>query len=55
MNSKTLLRASGIGAAAMAYVAILIFHFDVLSIYTVFYAVLGAGVGIAVAYKVRFS
>jgi hypothetical protein len=55
MNSKTLLRASGIGAAAMAYVALLIFHFDILSIYTVLFGVLGAGVGIAVAYKVRFS
>lgn len=39
----------------MAYMAILIFHFDVLSIYTVFYAIVGAGVGIAVAYKVKFS
>lgn len=55
MNNKTLLRASGIGAAALAYIAILIFHFDILSLYTVLFAIIGAGVGILVAYKVRFS
>jgi hypothetical protein len=55
MNSKTLLRASGIGAAAMAYVALLIFHFDIFSIYTLFFGVVGAAVGVLVAYKVRFS
>jgi hypothetical protein len=55
MDSKTLLRASAIGAAAMAYIALLIFHFDILSIYTVFYAVLGAGLGVLAAYKIRFN
>jgi len=55
MNSKTLLRASVIGAAAMAYVALLIFHYDILSIYTVFFAVIGAGIGVLVAYRVRFN
>ncbi len=50
-----LLRASAIGAAAVAYLALLIFRFDILSIYTVFYAVIGAGIGVLVAYKVRFK
>jgi hypothetical protein len=54
MNSKSLLYASAVGAAAVAYIAILILHFDVLSIYTVFYAILGALVGVAVAYRIRF-
>ncbi len=55
MDSKTLLRAGAIGAAAMAYIALLIFRFDILSIYTIFYAVVGALIGVAVAYKVRFN
>lgn len=55
MDSKTLLRASAIGAAALAYIGILIFKFDILSINTVFFALLGAGIGILVAYKVRFN
>jgi uncharacterized membrane protein len=55
MDSKTLLRASAIGAAAVAYLAILIFHFDIFSLYTIFFIILGAAAGIAVAYKVRFS
>ncbi len=55
MDSKTLLRAGVIGAAAMAYVALLVFHFDIFSIYTVFFALLGAATGVLVAYKVRFG
>lgn len=55
MDSKTLLRASAIGAVAMAYVALLIFHFDILSIYTVFFAAVGAAIGVLVAYRVRFN
>ena len=55
MDSKTLLRASVIGAAAMAYIALLIFKFDILSIYTIFYAVLGAALGVLAAYKIRFN
>jgi len=54
MNSTLLLRASAIGAAAMTYIGILIFHFDILSIYTVFFAVFGAGVGVLVAYRIKF-
>lgn len=55
MDSKTLLRAGGIGAAAMVYIAILIFRFDIFSPLTLFFMVLGAAVGILVAYKVRFG
>jgi hypothetical protein len=55
MDSKTLLRASAIGAAATAYIALLIFKFDILSIYTVFYGVIGAAIGVLVAYRVRFN
>jgi hypothetical protein len=55
MESKTLLRAGAIGAAAMAYVALLIFRYDILSIYTVFFGVIGGAVGIAVAYRIRFN
>lgn len=54
MNSKALLTAGGIGAAALAYIALLIFHYDVLSVYTVMFAILGAGLGIAAAYWFRF-
>lgn len=39
----------------MAYLAILIFRFDILSIYTLFAVVVGAGVGVLVAYKIRFG
>jgi hypothetical protein len=55
MDSKTLLRASAIGAAAMAYIALLIFRFDILSINTILFGIVGALVGVAVAYKVKFS
>jgi hypothetical protein len=55
MDSKMLLRAGSIGAAAMAYIALLIFRFDILSIYTIFFAVVGGLVGVAVAYKIRFN
>jgi len=55
MESKTLLRASCIGAAAMAYIGLLIFRFEILSIYTIFFGVVGAGIGILLAYKMRFS
>jgi hypothetical protein len=55
MNSTTLLRASGIGAVAMAYIAMLIFRFDILSIYTIFFGIVGGLIGVAIAYKVRFS
>lgn len=55
MDSKTLMRASAIGAAAMAYIALLVFRFDILSIYTVFYGVIGALLGVLVAYKMRFN
>ena len=54
MDSKTLLRSSVIGAAAMAYIALLIFHFEVLSLSTVFFAIIGAALGVVVAYKVKF-
>lgn len=54
MNSKTLLRAGAIGAAAMVYVALLIFRFDILSLYTIFFAIVGAAVGMIVAYWIRF-
>lgn len=54
MESKTILYASAIGAAIVAYVAMLIFRFDILSIYTLFFALVGAGAGILIAYKVRF-
>jgi hypothetical protein len=55
MDSKTLLRASAIGAAAMAYIALLIFRFDILSINTILFGIVGALIGVAVAYKVKFS
>jgi hypothetical protein len=55
MDSKRLLTAAGIGAAAMAYVALLIFRFDILSIYTIFFGILGGLIGVAVAYRIRFS
>lgn len=54
MDGTMLLRASAIGAAAMAYVALLIFHYDIFSMYTLFFAILGAGAGILIAYRVRF-
>lgn len=50
-----LLRASVIGAAAMAYIALLIFHFDIFSINTIFFCLLGAAAGVLVAYRIRFS
>jgi len=55
MDSKTLLRASAIGGAATAYLAILIFRLDIFSIYTFFAVVVGAAIGVLVAYKVRFG
>ena len=55
MNSKLLLQAGGIGAAAMAYIALLIFHYDILSIYTLFFGLLGAAIGVIIAYKVMFG
>lgn len=55
MDSKTLLRAGAIGAAAMAYIALLIFKFDILSIYTIFYGIIGALIGVLIAYRVRFN
>lgn len=54
MDGKTLLRASAIGAAAMAYIALLIFRFDVFSLSTIFFAFLGAAAGIFVMYLIRF-
>jgi len=55
MNSKMLLQAGGIGAAALAYIALLIFHYDILSIYTLFFGLIGGAIGILVAYKVKFG
>lgn len=46
--------ASSIGAVIMAYVAMLIFRFDLFSIYTLFFLVVGAGLGILIAYKAKF-
>lgn len=55
MNSKMLLQAGGIGAAAVAYIALLIFHYDIFSIYTLFFGLLGAATGVIIAYKVKFG
>lgn len=55
MNSKMLLQAGGIGAAAMAYIALLIFHYDIFSIYTLFFGILGGAAGVIIAYKVKFG
>lgn len=54
MNSKALLYAGGFGAAAVVYTAILIFRFDILSPFTVLFIVLGAGAGVAIAYRIKF-
>lgn len=55
MNSKMLLQAGGIGAAAGAYIGLLIFHYDILSIYTLFFGLIGGAVGVIAAYKVKFG
>jgi hypothetical protein len=54
MNSKMLLQVSISGAAALAYIGMLIFRYPILSIYTLFFGFIGAALGVIVAYKVKF-
>jgi hypothetical protein len=54
VQSKTILRAGALGAVGMAYAAMLIFRFDIFSVYTLFFVLVGAGAGILIAYKIRF-
>ena len=49
-----LLTSAAIGAAAMAYLTVLIFRVEIFSLYTVFAIMVGAGAGILIAYKVKF-